>query len=49
MSRTNSATYANTLYFDGNIGTEYKFEVVVFAQDTSGSDTESKTFILNAV
>lgn len=49
MSRTNATSYANTIYFNGDIGTEYRFEVTVFAQDSSGSDTESETFTLIAV
>lgn len=49
MSRTNATSYANTIYFDGDIGTEYRFKVTVFAQNSFGSDTESETFILTAV
>lgn len=49
MSRTNATSYANTIYFAEDIGTEYRFNVTVFAQDSSGSDTESETFILTAV
>ena len=49
MSRTNATSYANIIYFNGDIGTEYRFEVTVFAQDSSGSDTESETFTLIAV
>lgn len=49
MSKANSFSYANTIYFDGDIGSEYRFEVTVFAQDSSGSDTESESFILTAV
>lgn len=49
MSRTNATSYANTIYFNGDIGTEYCFKITVFAQDFSGSDTESETFTLIAV
>lgn len=49
MSRTNAVSFANTIYFEGDIGTEYRFEVAVFAQDASGSDSESKIFTLIAV
>lgn len=49
MSRVNASSYANTIYFDGDIGTEYRFEITVFAQDPSGFDTESETYTLMAV
>jgi hypothetical protein len=45
MTRTNAFNYGNTLYFSGVSGTNYRVDVTVFAQDSSGaSDSRSQSF-----
>lgn len=45
MTRTNAFNYGNSIYFDGESGTEYRIYVQVFAEDSSGaSDSRSETF-----
>lgn len=48
MSSTNKNTYSNTKYFNGTKGQEYKIEITIFAQDTSGTDYRSNKFFVTA-
>lgn len=49
MSKKRATSYANTIYFDGESGTQYRVEVTVFAEDMDGvSDSRSKTVTLTA-
>ena len=49
MSKTNTVTYANTIFFNGEIGTKYRIVVTIFSQGSTGSDSETETFIVTAV
>ena len=45
MTRTNAFHYGNTIYFNGESGTEYRVYVTVYAEDSSGaSDSRSTAF-----
>lgn len=44
MSKYNSALYKNTIYCSKSSATEYKVVVTVFAEDSQGRDTRTKTF-----
>lgn len=49
MSKKSATSYANTIFFDGESGTQYRVEVTVFAEDMNGaSDSRSKTVTLTA-
>lgn len=49
MSKKSATSYANTIFFDGVSGTQYRVEVSVFAEDMNGSsDSRSKTVTLTA-
>lgn len=48
MSRTNSGTHSNTMYYQGQTGARYKVEVSLFAKATDGtSDSRSYTKYVN--
>ena len=44
MSRSNTAKYANMITADCEVGTSYRVEVTIFAEDSAGRDTRSQTF-----
>ena len=44
MSRSNTAKYANMITADCKVGTSYRVEVTIFAEDSAGRDTRSQTF-----
>ena len=44
MSRSNTVRYANMITADCEVGTSYRVEVTIFAEDSSGRDTRSQTF-----
>lgn len=44
MSRSNTARYANMITADCEVGTSYRVEVTIFAEDSAGRDTRSQTF-----
>ena len=48
MSDTDTYTYANTVYYDGTIGTYYKIVITVFAEDDAGSDSRTETHYVTA-
>ena len=48
MSSSNAYFHSNTIFYSGKSGTEYKIEVTVFAQDSSGSDSRTQTFYVTA-
>lgn len=48
MTKTSSGRYKNTITFDGTPGAEYKIEVTVFAEDSSGYDSRTKTHYVTA-
>lgn len=49
MFKRNATSYSNSIYFNGETGTEYWVEVTVFAEDMNGtSDSRSKTVVLTA-
>lgn len=41
-------TFEKDIFYSGKSGTEYKIEVTVFAQDSSGSDSRTQTFYVTA-
>ena len=43
MSRYNAITQKNTIQFDGEAGVEYKVSVIVFAENSAGRDTRTRT------
>lgn len=43
MSRYNAITNKNTIRFDAEAGVEYKVIVTVFAEDSAGRDTRTRT------
>lgn len=43
MSRYNSYSQVNTILCDGEAGVDYKVVVTIFAEDSAGRDTRSKT------
>ncbi len=43
MSQYDGFTYGNTIYCDGEAGVDYKVVVTVFAENSAGRDTRSKT------
>jgi hypothetical protein len=43
MAKNNTRSYDNTLFFDSKSGVEYRVVVTVFAENSSGRDTRSKT------
>lgn len=44
MSRYNAITQKNTIQFDSESGVEYKVSVTVFAENSSGRDTRTRTY-----
>lgn len=44
MSRSNTVRYANMITADCEVGTSYRVEVTIFAEDSAGRDTRSQTF-----
>ena len=44
MSRSNTAKYSNMITADCEVGTPYRVEVTIFAEDSAGRDTRSQTF-----
>lgn len=48
MTETNSRRYKNTIIFDGTSGAEYKVVITVFAEDSSGYDSRTKTHYVTA-
>jgi len=49
MTRTNAYNYGNTIYYNGESGTEYRVYVAVFAEDSTGaSDSRSEVFYVTA-
>lgn len=44
MSKTNTHFHANAIYCDFEAGVDYKVVVTVFAEDSAGRDTRTKTF-----
>ena len=44
MSETNTYAHANTIYCGGMAGTQYKVVVTVFAENSAGRDSRTKTF-----
>lgn len=44
MSRSNTARYANMITADCEVGTSYRVEVTIFAEDSAGRDTRTQTF-----
>ena len=48
MSTSNAFEYGNTIYYNGTTGTEYKVVVTVFAENSAGYDSRSKTTTLTA-
>lgn len=43
MSRYNSRSQKNTIQFDSESGVEYKVSVTIFAENSSGRDTRTRT------
>lgn len=43
MSRSNAYSSSNTMYSDSEAGVEYKVVVTVFAEDSNGRDTRTRT------
>lgn len=43
MSRSNTRSSRNTMYSDSEAGVEYKVVVTVFAEDSNGRDTRTRT------
>lgn len=43
MSRTNAVQYSNSISWSCKSGVEYRVSVTVFAEDSAGRDTRSKT------
>ena len=48
MTQLNSCRCRNTIIFEGTSGAEYKIEVTVFAEDSSGYDSRTKTHYVTA-
>lgn len=44
MSRSNTFKYANMITADCQVGTRYRVEVTIFAENSAGRDTRSQTF-----
>ena len=44
MSRSNTVRYANMITADCEVGTRYRVEVTIFAENSAGRDTRSQTF-----
>lgn len=44
MSRSNTARYANMITANCEVGTRYRVEVTIFAENSAGRDTRSQTF-----
>ncbi|NLV86411.1 MAG: hypothetical protein GX025_04260 [Clostridiales bacterium] len=50
MTKANAYIYGNTIYYNGVSGREYRVDVTVFAQDSTGaSDSRSKSFAVTAI
>lgn len=43
MSRANVRTHKNTIYCDSKVNVSYKVAVTIFAENSSGRDTRTKT------
>ena len=48
MTKSNVYRYKNTVTFDGTSDVEYKIVVTVFAEDSSGYDSRTKTHYVTA-
>lgn len=48
MTESNSCRCRNTITFDGTSGAEYKVVITVFAEDSSGYDSRTKTHYVTA-
>lgn len=48
MCDTNTSFHANTIYYTGVSGRNYKVEVTIFAEDADGSDSRSETHYITA-
>ena len=44
MSRWNASKFSNVVSADCEVGTSYRVEVTIFAEDSAGRDTRSQTF-----
>lgn len=44
MSKSNSFSYANSIYCNMSAGKEYQVSVTIFAENSAGRDTRSATF-----
>lgn len=44
MSATDIQSHTNTIFFDGEAGVEYRVIVTIFAENSAGRDTRTKTF-----
>ena len=47
MSRANTSSFTNTIYFDGDSGYDYKIVVEVFAENNEGYDSRIKTYYIS--
>lgn len=48
MVGKNAFTYTNTIPYNGTPGTKYKVTITLFAENSSGSDSRTQTFIVTA-
>lgn len=48
MYYSSTQRYNNTIYYSGTVGSYYKIEVTVFAEDSSGSDSRADTWYVTA-
>lgn len=48
MSTKDDYYFGNELYYTGTPGKEYKVEVTVFAENSSGYDSRTRTFNVTA-
>ena len=46
MTASNAYYYGNTMYFNGKVGTEYRVDITIFAENSSGSDSRTQTFFV---
>jgi len=47
MSRSNTYSFTNTIYYDGDSGYDYKVVVEIFAENDEGYDSRIKTFYIS--
>ena len=48
MTASNAYYYGNTMYFNGKVGTEYRVDITIFAENSSGSDSRTQTFFVDS-